>query len=101
MTKPTTFEDFLTLLPSKPSKVQRLLLERLWNEGDGFPRGWVTTAEQLELSKQGYFDRRFRELRDEAGLYIESAQDERGAHAWRLKSMDLQIANPRTTCQRR
>lgn len=96
MTKPATFEDFLTLLPSKPSKVQRLLLERLWNEGDGFPRGWVSSKALLDLSGQKYFDRRLRELRDETGLEIESARDERGAHAWRLNSVNLQIANPRT-----
>lgn len=96
MTHPMTFAHFLSLLPSKPSDVQRLLLERLWNEGEGFPRGWVTSAELLELSGQKYFDRRLRELRDETGLEIDSARDEQGAYAWRLKSMNLGVANPRT-----
>jgi hypothetical protein len=96
MTKPTTFEDFLTLLPSAPSKVQRALLERLWREGEGFPRGWVTSAELLQLSGQKYFDRRLRELRDETGLDIEAGRDGLGAYAWRLNSVNLQIANPRT-----
>lgn len=89
-----TFEEYIATLPKMPSKVKMVILKRLWDEGQDFPRGWVRSSELLGLTGQKYFDRRVRELRDNVGCEIETGQ--RGnEHAYRLNSSNTAIATPR------
>lgn len=88
------FEQYIASLPTAPNNVKRQILQRLWQEGMGFPRGWVRSSELLELTGQKYFDRRVRELRDEAGCDIETGTVS-GEHAYRLLSTGVEVANPR------
>ena len=89
-----TFEEYTSLLPTNLSKVKEQILRRLWAEDSGFPRGWVSSSELLTLTRQKYFDRRVRELRDETGCDIETGSS-RGGHAYRLVSPELTVGNPR------
>ncbi len=85
-------EEYLRLLPSKRklSDVKLLILKRLWQAGETFPKGWVSSAELLDITQQKYFDRRTRELRDQLGCDLESSyREEFGGHGWRLKSSEL------------
>ena len=91
---PMRFRVYQSSLGGKLSRVKVLILQRLWDEGDEFPRGWVSSSELLLLTKQKYFDRRVRELRDEVGCDIETAQ-QRGEHVYRLASEEVKAANPR------
>lgn len=88
------FADYVSMLPKRQSPVKMKILERLWNEGNTFPRGWVKSSELLALTEQKYFDRRARELRDDAGCDIET-QHHNGEHCWRLASESLNESNPR------
>jgi hypothetical protein len=88
------FDEYIKFLGARVSKVKAVILERLWNEGESFPRGWVRSSELLSLTGQKYFDRRVRELRDEFGCDIETGTSE-GEHAYRLLSTRVENANPR------
>lgn len=77
------------------SAVKHKILSQLWSTGKSFPRGWVKSSKLLELTKQKYFDRRVRELRDELGCDIETGMAA-GEHAYRLVSTRLRVANPRS-----
>lgn len=89
-----TFEEYISVLSERPSAVKHKILARLWAGGENFPRGWVRSSELLALTKQKYFDRRIRELRDELGCDIETGI-EGGEHAYRLLSTNMTISNPR------
>lgn len=77
------FEAFVN--QTKLSKVKRLILKRLWQQGKSYPKGWVKSTELLKLSNQKYFDRRIRELKNEAGFDIETRWVN-GEHCYRLRS---------------
>lgn len=81
--------------PKKLSDVKRLILYTLWNAGTSFPRDWVSSQQLNELTKQKYFDRRVRELRDQNGCDIETGFNE-GSHAYRLYSDTMSAAFDRT-----
>lgn len=89
-----TFEQYLASLATMPIGVKHMILQRLWQEGANFPRGWVTSSELLRLTQQKYFDRRIRELRDEFGCSIEAGVIS-GEHSYRLFAPDVNFANPR------
>jgi hypothetical protein len=72
----------------KLSKVKLLLLRTLWDNGTSFPRDWVKSSFLLDLTKQKYFDRRIRELRDQGGFDIQSNIVD-GEHCWRLNSPNI------------
>lgn len=78
----------------KLSEVKLLLLTTMWGKGDVFPTPWVTSSTLLNLSKQKYFDRRLRELRDADGLDIETTFVD-GEHCWRIRSTKINPSNPR------
>lgn len=80
---------------TKLSDVKRLLLERLWQQGNGYPKDWVKSSELLKLSNQKYFDRRIRELKNEAGFDIETKWVG-GEHCYRLKSKQKAEESVRT-----
>lgn len=86
-------EDYFKSL-GKLSEVKKNIITRLWKEGSSFPKGWVKSSELLKLTKQKYFDRRVRELRDETGCDIETSTFN-GEHAYRLASAKLKVSNPR------
>lgn len=88
------FAEYKQSLGNDLSDVKSAILERLWNEGKSFPRGWVKSSTLLALTKQKYFDRRVRELRDELGCDIETGTVA-GEHAYRLLSARLNVSNPR------
>jgi hypothetical protein len=85
-----SFEDYLTHLPrgKRLSKVKVLILRTLWENGDAFPKQWVSSDKLLHLTGQKYFDRRLRELRDQSGCDVESSYVD-GGHAWRLCSSEI------------
>lgn len=89
------FSDYLLGLRGSLSRVKKLILQELWGgDEDPFPRPWVSSSSLLELTKQKYFDRRIRELRDEYGCDIETGNND-GDHSYRLLSAELKSANPR------
>jgi len=90
-----TFDEYINSIAVQLGNVKIGILRRLWAEGVTFPRGWVRSAELLALTKQKYFDRRVRELRDQVGCQIETGMDG-GEHAYRLLSQSLAPANLRT-----
>lgn len=63
----------------KVSEAKGKILRALW------PGEWISSTKLLKLTKQKYFDRRIRELRDEAGFDIE-AKHVSGKWAYRLVS---------------
>ena len=71
------------------SAVKRAILRRLTG-GD-----WVSSKELLKLTKQKYFDRRIRELRDENGFDIETGFRDGEPH-YRLRSANRQPSKPRS-----
>ena len=89
-----TLDEYIATLPIKLVGVKFKILERLWSEGNEFPRGWVTSSELVILTGQKYFDRRIREMRDNVGCDIESGTNN-GKYTYRLKSLSLGIANLR------
>ncbi|PKA14321.1 HNH endonuclease [Leptospira haakeii] len=66
-------------MPEKLSDVKALIL-RILSKGN-----WVSSKRLLEETKQKYFDRRIRELRDELGYDIESSHVNGEPH-YRLRS---------------
>jgi len=88
------FRVYQATLGRELSGVKLVILQRLWDEGNQFPRGWVSTSELLALTRQKYFDRRVRELRDEVGCDIETGSL-KGEYAYRLSSARVLVANPR------
>ena len=88
-----TFNEYKKMLPKNLSIVKEKILKRLWEEGDKFPKGWVKSSELLSITKQKYFDRRTRELRDEMGCDIETKIIE-AEHSYRLNSQKINISNP-------
>lgn len=88
------FEEYIASVPHSLSEVKLKILKTLWEAGDGFPRPWVKSTLLLKITKQKYFDRRTRELRDEQGIDIETKQID-GQHCYRLVSAKMQKANPR------
>ncbi len=89
-----TFKVYEASVGKKLSAVKRKILERLWNEGASFPRGWVSSSELLKLTDQKYFDRRIRELRDELGCDIETGALGKDS-TYRLVSTSLASKKPR------
>jgi len=81
--------------PKKLSTVKVLILRTLWNASASFPRDWVTSQALNDLTKQKYFDRRVRELRDQNGCDVETGIYE-GSHAYRLRSDTIAGAFDRT-----
>jgi hypothetical protein len=88
------FRVYQSSLGCDLSDVKLVILQRLWEEGSDFPRGWVLSSALLALTKQKYFDRRVRELRDENGCDIATGSSA-GEHAYRLVSASLLPSNPR------
>jgi len=86
-------ESYIKSLPTKRklSDVKIKIITRLWGmESDEFPKPWVSSEELLKLTRQKYFDRRTRELRDQLGCAVESSYIEKfNGHAWRIKSSNL------------
>lgn len=90
----TSFEKYIQSIPEGLSEVKQLILKTLWNEGKDFPKNWVRSSILLNLTKQKYFDRRIRELRDQCGCDIETEYHD-GDHCYRLNSPYLNNYNPR------
>ncbi len=78
----------------KLSQVKRLILRLLYEKREDNNQ-WVESQTLLEATQQKYFDRRIRELRDEHGCDVETTNDG-GNHKYRLRSLVLNTANPRT-----
>lgn len=90
-----SLDTFLrTKVKKNLSDVKIKILDALWNNGDTFPREWVSSSDLLALTNQKYFDRRTRELRDELGLNIETKHIN-GEHHYRLVSDEISDSNPR------
>lgn len=99
------FEDFVAIisirqaelkakgLKSNITAAQWKILEYLFTQGDSFPRSWVPRDVLHDLVKQSDYRRRITELGDEIGVDI---QRQAGTNAYRLNSVDLNPANPRT-----
>ncbi len=92
-------KEYLSQLPSKQklSDVKLKILTRLWEDDKvPFPKPWVSSAELLELTKQKYFDRRTRELKDQIGCDLETKYcEEFSGHAWRINSEALALPQDR------
>jgi 5-methylcytosine-specific restriction endonuclease McrA len=86
--------EYLEKFNPRLSDVKSLIVKELWNSSDEFPRKWVSSSRLLELTGQKYFDRRIRELNDQAGADIETGVVS-GHHHYRLRSPDFKKANPR------
>lgn len=89
-----SFEKYIQNIPETLSNVKKLILRTLWDAGTEFPKKWVRSSILLGLTKQKYFDRRARELRDQCGCDIET-EYHNGDHCYRLKSPNLNNYNPR------
>ncbi|ELW8975561.1 HNH endonuclease [Yersinia enterocolitica] len=99
------FQDFVAIinqrqaelkdkgLKSNITQAQWKILEHLFNQGSTFPRAWVPRDVLHDLVKQSDYRRRITELGDEVGVDI---QRQPGTNAYRLNSLNLNIANPRT-----
>ena len=88
------FVDYKRNLPSL-SDVKAKILDLLWDDDSiPFPKPWVRSSVLLEHTKQKYFDRRTRELRDEGGCDIETRHIY-GEHSYRLVSDKVKVSNPR------
>ena len=104
-TNETAFEGYIdriqtnlspeAIKPKKLSAVKLLILRTLWDVSASFPRDWVTSQVLNDLTKQKYFDRRVRELRNQNGCDIETGIHE-GVHAYRLLSDTVSAAFDRT-----
>jgi 5-methylcytosine-specific restriction endonuclease McrA len=81
--------------PFATSVVKEKILKALWDAGDSFPRGWVKSSVLLRHTKQKYFDRRIRELRDETGCDLETGVED-GQPAYRLRSTNFSPPKART-----
>lgn len=89
------YESYLQQLETTKSlsEVKKTILNRLWTQMD-ISDGWVNSDELLNLTKQKYFDRRIRELRDEHGCNIETT-NEGTDYKYRLCSYEINPSNPR------
>jgi 5-methylcytosine-specific restriction endonuclease McrA len=89
-----TLSSFIAEL-GRLSQVKILIISHLWG-GDElqFPKPWVRSSDLLALTRQKYFDRRIRELRDQLGCDIETQQVD-GEHSYRLLSDKINFSNPR------
>jgi 5-methylcytosine-specific restriction endonuclease McrA len=76
------------------SEVKLSVLKALWDAGEEFPKNWMRSSVLLNLTKQKYFDRRIRELRDVCGCDIETEYHD-GEHCYRIKSATLGNYKPR------
>ena len=63
--------------------MKRLILAELWPKNGKFPGHWSLSEDLLKLTRQKYFDRRIRELRNESGCDIETSTSG-GQYAYRL-----------------
>lgn len=102
-----SYKDFLLLIGENhpetkgtgtsfsTSEVKVKILTALWDAGTSLPRDWVKSTFLLKLTKQKYFDRRIRELRDETGCDIETGTSG-GRPAYRLRSLTLKKVQDRT-----
>lgn len=92
-----TFEKYRKQL-GKLSEVKLKILDILWTRGQEncFPKEWVESEEILELTKQKYFDRRIRELRDEKGCDIETGFNSKGKASYKLRSEKIKKGNKRS-----
>ena len=88
-------EDYLNRLSENKrlSEVKKKIIAELW-DSDKVPMKWVSSERLLAITGQKYFDRRARELRDENGADIESANSS-GSHVWRLRSLEIASGNSR------
>ncbi|MGL5680453.1 MAG: HNH endonuclease [Plesiomonas shigelloides] len=80
-------------LKSNITAAQWKILEYLFNQGERFPRDWVPRDVLHNLVNQSDYRRRITELGDEIGIDIERQSS---TNAYRLKSLNLNPANPRT-----
>lgn len=87
-------EVYITSLAKRLSKAKTVIIRTLWGSGEKFPGQWVSSEQLLDLTKQKYFDRRIRELKDQLGCDIET-NIVNGVHSYRLLSMDINVQNPR------
>ena len=87
-------ENYKKLIPGKLSKVKELIINELWGEGDSSSHHYVKSSRLLKVTKQKYFDRRIRELKDEQGCDIEVGR-EAGEHAYKLNSTEFLECHPR------
>jgi 5-methylcytosine-specific restriction endonuclease McrA len=72
------------------SDVKILILKTLWGDGVGLSPKWISSKYLLYITKQKYFDRRARELRDQLGCDIDTQfNGTHNDHAWMLKSDSL------------
>lgn len=100
-----TFQDFVGIigqrqaelkakgLKSNITSAQWEILKYLFNQGNSLPRDWVPRDVLHDLVKQSDYRRRITELGDEIGVDIERQP---GTNAYRLRSLNLNPANPRT-----
>lgn len=79
----------------KLSPVKSRILKELWGRGTSLPREWIRSDKLLKITRQKYFDRRIRELRDETGCDIETGNHE-GQAAYRLRSLSLRTVKDRS-----
>lgn len=91
-----SIEDYLKKV-GPVSEVKQIILMSLWEAGEAkiFPKEWVESDQILSLTKQKYFDRRIRELRDEKGCDIETGFNSRGKASYRLVSAHIKKGNKR------
>lgn len=80
-------------LRSNISPAQWEMVKFLFNQGHTLPRNWVPRETLHDLVKQSDYRRRIAELGDEIGIDIER---QLGSNAYRLSSLTLKTANPRT-----
>jgi 5-methylcytosine-specific restriction endonuclease McrA len=85
-------------LRSNISPAQWQMLQHLFEQGDNFPRHWVPRNELHDLVNQSDYRRRITELGEEIGVDIER---QAGTNAYRLNSINLNAANPRTYLSKR
>ena len=80
-------------LKSNITDAQWVMLKCLFDRGSSFPRDWVPREELHNLVNQSDYRRRLTELGDEFGVHIERQS---GTNSYRLSSMTLRPANPRS-----
>jgi 5-methylcytosine-specific restriction endonuclease McrA len=80
-------QEYLDSL-GKISHVKEKIITILWGNTNKFPKDWVESKLLLEKTRQKYFDRRIRELRDHHGCDIEIGNHGR-LYQYRLKSSKL------------
>lgn len=96
MERIVSLDEYIELVGKGLSPVQTLILTTLWKAGSRFPRDWISSSHMNNITRQKYFDRRIRELRDEHGCDIETGRNATGEHAYRLVSVTVEVSNPRS-----